>query len=85
MKKLFALADQYLRESNWRDLALIKFCLCAMGILLGLAVAPRHKRKVGLAAAGVFAATYIPLMAKLAKIAFRKEKNAIVLPAEEQA
>ena len=69
MKKLFALADRYLRESTWRDLALIKLCLCAVGVLLGLAV-PRGRRKLPLlAAAAVFALTYIPLMGKLARIA----------------
>lgn len=35
MRYLFDLADQYIRECDWKDLALLKLCLCAMGILLG--------------------------------------------------
>lgn len=65
MKNLFALADRYLQESSWKDLALVKLCLCAIGVMMGLAV-PRGKRKLPLlAAASVFALTYIPLMKKL--------------------
>ena len=37
MRYLFDLADQYIRECDWKDLALLKLCLCAMGILLGAA------------------------------------------------
>ena len=73
MKKLFALADAYLKESDWKDLALIKLCLCAVGVLMGLAV-PRERRRVVLSAAlAVFLATYIPLMAKLLGILLVKE------------
>ena len=27
MKKLFALADRYLQESDWKTMAMLKFCL----------------------------------------------------------
>ena len=29
-------ADEYAAESTWRDFALVKICLCAVGILLVL-------------------------------------------------
>lgn len=68
MKKLFTCADQYLQESDWKDLTLIKFCLCAMGIMIGLSV-PKEKKKVPFIIAGiVFVITYIPLMIKFGKI-----------------
>ena len=35
MKKLFEIADRYVAESNWRVLALLKFCLFAMGLMAG--------------------------------------------------
>ncbi|MBS6196627.1 MAG: permease of phosphate ABC transporter [Clostridiales bacterium] len=77
MKKVFACADQYLRESDWKDLAMVKFCLCAMGIMIGLCV-PKEKKKYPFVAAGiVFVVTYIPLMAKYIKIfagTFRQEE-----------
>lgn len=71
MKKLFEIADQYIQESDWKDLALIKFCLCAIGIIIGTQVAPKHKKTVTVVAAGVFAATYVPLMAKFFNITAR--------------
>ena len=64
MKKLFSAADGYIAGMNWRDLALVKLCLCAVGVMLGLA-APRRTRKwAALGAALLFAATYLPLMLK---------------------
>ena len=56
-------ADEYAAESTWRDFALVKLCLCAVGILLGLLVPSRHKPKVAILAGIAFVATYIPLMA----------------------
>ena len=75
MKKLFEIADRYVQESDWKDLALIKLCLCAMGIMIGLRVAPKYKRTVMTGAAGVFAATYIPLMTKFFQIVFWKTER----------
>ncbi len=64
MKKLFDSGDYYLKNSSWKDLAGIKFCLCSMGVLIGASL-PEKYRKAGMAfAAGVFCATYVPLMAK---------------------
>ena len=74
MKRLFELGNQYVRESDWKDLALVKFCLCAMGIMIGTQVPTKHKKAVVTGALGVFVVTYIPLMAKLFKIAMRKDE-----------
>lgn len=71
MKKLFECADQYVKECDWRDLAMLKFCLCAMGIMAGLCVPEEKKKGPFWAAAVVFVATYIPLMAKFAGVAKR--------------
>lgn len=65
MQFLFKAADRYLEESDWKTLALIKFCLCAMGVMLGCNVPQNQKKGVTAGAAVVFTATYIPLMAKL--------------------
>ena len=43
MKKLFGYADAYIKESTWKDLALIKFCLAAIGLLIGLEI-PQEKK-----------------------------------------
>ena len=73
MKYFFDLGNQYVKESDWKDLTLIKFCLCAMGVILGVNVAPKHKKTVTIVAALVFVATYIPLMGKLFRIMLRKD------------
>lgn len=64
MKRLFESANRYLRASDWKDMALLKFCLAAMGILLGIAVPERRKKLVAFVASGVFAVTYVLLMLK---------------------
>ncbi len=71
MKNLFELGNQYAKESDWKDFALLKFCLCAVGIMIGTQVTPKYKKIVVRASAGVFIATYIPLMMKVCKIMMR--------------
>ena len=44
MKKLLELGNRYAENSDWKDFALTKFCLCAMGILIGLKI-PTNKKK----------------------------------------
>lgn len=68
MKFLFDSADAYLWQSDWRDFALIKFCLFSMGVIAGASLPPKAKKPAIAAAAAVFAATYIPLMVKYGKI-----------------
>ena len=63
-KGLFAAADKYLKKSSWKDMALLKFCLCAIGILIGLNVTSDKRKCVKNTAIFVFIVTYIPLMAK---------------------
>ena len=71
MKRHFDRGKAYIRECDWKDLALVKFCLCAMGVLIGLFV-PEKKRKIPLILAGiVFLATYIPLMVKFGRVVCR--------------
>ncbi|WP_443664159.1 permease of phosphate ABC transporter [Dysosmobacter sp.] len=64
MKKLFEAANQYLKGCTWKDMALLKICVCAMGVLIGLAVPRRKKRAAAWVASLVFAASYVPLMGK---------------------
>lgn len=74
MNKLFESANQYVKESDWKDIALIKFCLCSIGVIIGIHVAPKYKKRVTFAAAAVFIGTYIPLMTKFGKILFRENE-----------
>ena len=40
--KLFKIADQYCKESTWKTLALVKFCLFSMGLMAGMTVSYTH-------------------------------------------
>lgn len=64
MSRLFEYADRYIKESDWKDIALLKICLCAIGVLIGISIAPKHKKTVMAIAAVVFGFTYVPLMKK---------------------
>lgn len=68
MKKLFAAADEYLQECSWKDLTLLKLCLAAAGLLLGLAVPKKCRPAAAFLAVGVFIGTYLPLMGKFLPI-----------------
>ena len=76
MKCLFSCANQYVKESDWKDFALVKLCLCAIGVMIGLVIPKKKKKMPLLIAAIVFIATYIPLMTKFLRIVFRKEDDA---------
>jgi len=76
MRKLFDLGNRYAKESSWTDFALVKFCLCAMGILIGMRIPSKKKTAVTAVSASVFIAAYVPLMAKLFKLAVQDEQAA---------
>lgn len=68
MKRIFSSADEFIRKSDWKDLAVLKFCLLSLGLLAGTRIAERRKKGVGIAALVVFVLTYIPLMVKYLRI-----------------
>lgn len=68
MKSMVECADQYIRQCRVKDFTLLKICLCAIGIIIGLMI-PEKKRKWPLAAAAcIFVFSYILLMAEFVKI-----------------
>ena len=72
MKKLFEYANIYAKQSTWKDFALIKFCLCAIGVIIGVLL-PESVRTATLIIAGaIFVITYIPLMIKFIIIIKKK-------------
>ena len=36
MKRLFEYANEYVAQCTWKELALVKVCLCSLGIIIGL-------------------------------------------------
>ncbi|MEG0780731.1 MAG: permease of phosphate ABC transporter [Oscillospiraceae bacterium] len=64
MKKLYALIDRCMDHCSWKDLGLIKVCMLALGILLGIALPKKAKRPMFWVAVVAFLATYVPLLVK---------------------
>lgn len=64
MEKLFQVVEEYMKGMKWQDMAVLKICLLAAGIIIGL-TSPKRWRKGLLAIAAVaFVVTYIPLIVK---------------------
>ena len=72
--KLFKYANGFCKETTWKDMALLKFCLCAVGLMLGLCVPEEKKRSGLLAAADVFALTYPLLMVRFLQSVLRQRR-----------
>ena len=64
MNRLTDAAERYLKDCTWKDISILKICLIALGVLLGIAVPARKKKATAWAASLVFLAAYVPLMAK---------------------
>ena len=64
MKKLIAAGNLYLKKMDLTDIALLKLCLGALGGLIGLGAARRHRKGAGVLAGLVFCLTYLPLMGR---------------------
>ena len=73
MKKLFDAANRYIETSDWKIIAVLKFCLISLGLMAGMQIRPEHKRPVFIGALSVFAVTYVPLMVKFYRMYTEKE------------
>lgn len=73
MKKLFAIADRYLQESDWKTIALLKLCLMALGVVVGALLPARYKKTAVAVGLPLFFVTYLPLLAKLIHVAAEPE------------
>ena len=62
MKKLLDWANDCIRQWDWKDVALLKFCMLALGILAGLAMPHRGRRLAKQVCAEIFLLTWATLM-----------------------
>lgn len=67
MKQVINHVRGYMRHLKMRDFALIKICLCSLGVLLGLTVSQKNKKPAMMAAFGVFTASLAAVMAGFLK------------------
>ena len=70
MKNLLEAAEDYTKQAGWRDLAELKCCMCALGLLLGLAVPRRWRKKAGRGAAALAVRRTQGTEAKRERLAF---------------
>ncbi len=68
MKKLFDAANHYIETSDWKIIAVLKFCLISLGVMIGMQIRPEQKKAVFLGALSVFGLTYVPLMIKFFRV-----------------
>ena len=66
------IADRYLKASDWKTLAALKFCLFSLGMMAGVLLPQAAKRGALIICGAVFIATYVPLMLKLVRVARKK-------------
>lgn len=57
MKKLTAFLNDYVLECDWKDMALIKTCVCAFGVMLGLTVKKERKKPIMILSSLIFLLT----------------------------
>jgi hypothetical protein len=68
MKKLIITSELFLKSCKWTDLAMIKSCLCAFGIMAGIHVPKKMRKPFFIGSALVFVTTCVSLMLKFLPI-----------------
>ena len=68
MSKLFEAANHYIKESDWKTIAVLKICLIALGIMIGTRVKKEHKKPVFIVTLILFFVTVIPLVKKFINV-----------------
>ena len=75
MKKLFGWAEDYLKVCTWKDMALLKFCLGSLGVLIGLQVPKKRRKTAAWTAGAIFAVTYAAVMGKFISVILRSREE----------
>jgi len=83
MNTLLDFGRAFIKRMNLGDVALIKFCLCALGILIGTKISEKAKKPVFFTALAVFIGTYIPLIIKLIAVISMKNEEKMFIDSEE--
>lgn len=75
VQTFFRRADRCAAQSTWKDFALVKLCLAALGVLIGLSVPAGKRRGAGVLAVLAFIPTYALLVWKFFPLLFGKEEE----------
>ena len=76
MKKLIAWAEDYLKVCTWKDMALLKFCLVSLGVLIGLQIPKKRKKPAAWTAGVIFLCSYAAVMGKFISVILRRCEDA---------
>lgn len=68
MKHFIEVIKQYAKNMSICDLGLLKFCMCAVGVVIGLSIPQKKRSCAAFAASAVFAITYVLLMIPFLKL-----------------
>lgn len=61
-------AAHFIETSDRKIIAVLKFCLISLGMMIGMQIKPAHKKSVFLGALGIFGVTYVPLIVKFCRV-----------------
>lgn len=67
MKCLLEETTTFMKEADWKDTALLKGSVFALGLAVGLSLTPHHKKTAALVSASVGIAAAVPLLYKFGK------------------
>lgn len=73
VKKWLIAGEQYLKEMDLEDMAVLKICLLSMGTLVGLSISSKGKKAAAVLAGLLCVGTYVPLMSKFVELFSRGE------------
>ena len=68
MRYILDYANKYLQESDFKDLAMIKYCLFSTGLFTGTYIPKKYKEYVRIIALVSFIVTSVPIMIKFFKV-----------------
>lgn len=75
MKELIKHVNNYIKHCNWKDIAILKACLCSLGVMIGIVVPKEKKKPIFIIAFLTYIITYIPTMIKFIKCILSKKKK----------
>jgi len=68
MKNMITAGEEYIKKMDMADVGLLKICLFSMGLVSGICVSKKNKKKIGFWAMLISMITFIPLMSKFSQI-----------------
>lgn len=81
VKTMRHVANRCSKEMHMSGIAVLKTCLTAMGVLVGLGIPSKNKKTRGFMGVLLLGGTYLPLVYTLASLLPRKSKNKRLPPA----